>query len=227
MTREEKAREFDKMFIAKKETKSKYFKVKDGISRVWVLPAKGDKMPVAGYHYHMFGKKEFINCLQDVGEDCPICNKTFQIWDNDSEDRKNKYRDVKQKPGYTMLIIELDRDGNQISTPKLFTPAKTLVQRFNKDWVDGKEGALVIVKNTDKQFPDYSDSYIDTNIQIQGDIPETDIDIHSIKEYDRDKATKAIDDLLSQLGVASSNNEDVDDDDDISAYKQKLMDDLI
>ena len=140
----------------------KFLMMEEGTTQVRVLPAKDpDENFYAETGIHRINDKNH-HCPRVKGDDCPICDLSFKLWNTKDEGNMAIAREIKARKRFYLNAVERETGDVKILSVGIKLFSKILDCFFDEDFgdiTDMKEGwDFKIVKDTQGQWPNYDKS---------------------------------------------------------------------
>lgn len=156
---------------------SRFYRIPDGKSKVRLLPRLESKVPyktVFSHRYNKNGEKLFVTCRKTFSKtDCPICKKSWAMWNTENKETKDTGYLVRATPRYMFncYIVDNPTKPEENGSIKILSVGKKLfdliLESFNSedlgaaifDAVNGFDFEINRKKSGDNpDYPDYSSS---------------------------------------------------------------------
>lgn len=155
----------------------RFWRIPDGKATIRLLPRLESKVPwktVYSHRWNKSGEKIFSTCPTTFGKkDCPICKKSWAMWNSENKDIKDMGYQVRKTPRYLFncfIVNDPDKKENN-GTVKIISVGKKLfelvLESYNSedlgpvifDAVNGVDFEINRKKSGDNpDYPDYSSS---------------------------------------------------------------------
>jgi hypothetical protein len=156
---------------------SRFWRIPDKKSLVRLLPRLESKVPwkvVYSHRYNKSGEKIFATCMATFGKKgCPICKKSWSLWESEDKAIKDLGYQVRKSPRYLIncyIVNDAEKPENN-GTVKIISVGKKLfdliVESYNSedlgpaifDATDGFDFEINRKQSGDNpNYPDYSSS---------------------------------------------------------------------
>lgn len=111
------------------------FKIKNGSSRVRILPPLSGDLPFIEDYLIKLNDKTYID---SPSYDSDVIKKVKKIWSDSSSVRQNVYRSIKPQKRFQFQVLNVESDGTIIDDlPKLMTLSKTAFDKLSKLFLEG------------------------------------------------------------------------------------------
>ena len=156
---------------------SRFWRIPDGKSAIRLLPRLESRVPwrtVYSHRYNKSGEKLFGTCLATFNKkDCPVCKKSWKMWESEDKSTKDLGYQVRKTPRYIMncyVVSDAEKPENN-GTIKILSVGKKLfeliLENYNSedvgpavfDATNGFDFEINRKKSGDNpDYPDYSSS---------------------------------------------------------------------
>jgi len=140
----------------------KFLMMKEGTTVVRILPSKSeDEDFYAETAIHRIDGRNH-HCPRVKGNDCPLCDLSYQLWNTKVDENQNIARQIKSSKRFYINAVERDTGDVKILSMGVKLFSKILDCFFDEDYgdiTDVKEGHdFKIVKDIQGQWPNYDKS---------------------------------------------------------------------
>jgi hypothetical protein len=177
ISKDEIQKELDKKPGGGEMADNRFWRIPDGKSKVRLLPRLEARVPwktVYSHRYNQSGEKLFSTCMLTFGKKgCPICKKSWSMWESEDKNVKDLGYQVRKTPRYFFngYIVEDNDKPENVGTIKIISVGKKLfdliLESYNSDdlgksifdAINGFDFEINRKKSGDNpNFPDYSSS---------------------------------------------------------------------
>jgi len=221
ISREEIAKEQEKQKAGGGEmSDSRFMRIPDGKTTVRLLPRMENKVPwktVFSHRYNKNGEKLFSTCRKTFGKtDCPICKKSWAMWNEENKEHKDTGYIVRATPRYMFncyIVNDPEKKENNGSI-KILSVGKKLfdliLESFNSedlgpsifDAINGFDFEINRKKSGDNpDYPDYSSSrFIFKRYEIVKNWKEIEDKLINIDELIKEESVDELKEKFKFLG---------------------------
>jgi hypothetical protein len=177
ISRDEISKDAERRAAGGEMSDSRFLRIADGKTTVRLLPRLESKIPyktVFSHRYNKNGEKLFATCRKTLGKtDCPICKKSWAMWNSENKITKDDGYLVRATPRYMFncYVVNDPSKADNIGTVKILSVGKKLfdliLECFNSedlgnsifDPTNGFDFEINRKKSGDNpDYPDYSSS---------------------------------------------------------------------
>lgn len=177
ISKDEIQKELDKKPGGGEMADNRFWRIPDGKSKVRLLPRLEARVPwktVYSHRYNQSGEKLFSTCMLTFGKKgCPICKKSWSMWESEDKSVKDLGYQIRKTPRYFFngYIVEDNDKPENVGTIKIISVGKKLfdliLESYNSDdlgksifdAINGFDFEINRKKSGDNpNFPDYSSS---------------------------------------------------------------------